>query len=435
MRHAVVGLALVLVGGVTTAARAQDGDDGSRYRLATAVVGDVQQTLTLSGTVEHTNRSDVSFGGSGTLAEMYVAEGDRVKAGQKLAALATDELEAAVIAAEAQLAQAKAQLEADQEAQDEAEETSPPKGPGAEQRAVMRAMGKARKAMAAQQRACQPMREACARALAKVQRAQQAVAMAQDRLQQALAQPVATEEQPTAPSDGAIAEDRAAIDQAEAELLSAERALAAAVLRAPRAGTVVALPVQAGDAVEAGSTVATVVGKGATTVSTSATVEQVKRLAVGQPATVTVPGVEPLSGTVSDIALLPSSGTDETTYPVTITLNGGGGLPTGSTAGAAVVVATADDVVTVPASAVKDGSVQVVGNGDPVEHKVTVGAVGATTIEVGGIDAGTRVVLADRQADLPSTQNQGPGGLGGFGGGPRQEFRAPAGGPVVVEIG
>jgi len=508
-RTAAAGVAVLLVGAAATAARAQgDGDGAQRYRLATATLGNVEQTMALSGTVEHAARSDVGFATNGTVARVYVEPGDRVKAGQKLAVLDTSALRAAVTEAEATLAQAKAQLEADQDAQDEIvedtvqqetptepeqpttpqqPESSQPSQPdpavtealkeiAAQQKAVAEAqtgtteaIAAAKAALAAQQEACQPETtgtQDCTDALVAVQSAQDAVAQAQDSLQQALAalterltkalsalssqtsnQPTAarttdsvvvpavamdtsSDSDQAASSAGTIASDQAAIDQAKSDLLTAEHELAAAVLRAPRAGTVAALDLKRGDNVSAGGTVLTVIGKGATTVSASSTADKVTSLKVGQRAAVTVPGRDkPLTGKITAIGLLPTSAEDETTYPVTITLDGGGTIPTGSTASAAVVVATARNVVTVPASAVSAGTVKVLEDDRAVAKKVTVGAVGTTTIQVTGIDAGTRVVLADRDAALPSQQqNRGfDGGLGG----PRNGFSGP-GGPVIM---
>ena len=79
-----------------------------------------------------------------------------------------------------------------------------------------------------------------------------------------------------------------------------------------------------------------------------------------------------------------------------------------------------------PASAVTDGTVQVVSDGRATRTPVTTGVTGATTVEVtSGLAAGDVVVLADLGAALPtSDQPTGPqggfvvGGPGGFTGGP-----------------
>jgi HlyD family secretion protein len=506
-RTAAAGAAVLLVGAAATTARAQGGDDAARYRLATATLGDVEQTMPLNGTVEHANRSDVGFGTSGTVAKVYVAAGEHVRAGQRLAALDTSALGAAVTEAKANLAQAKAQLETDQNAQDQVvqdatqQTTAPkqqqqqPKQPqqptkpdpalqqalkslAAQQQAVRdaqtattAAINAAKDALAKQQVACAVNdehpgpTEDCATALAAVQTAQDAVAATQDSLQAAIATltdtltkaiaalgnqgstkgtaaralesvvvpavalDTSTNNSQASNSAGSIASDQAAIDQAEVDLLTAQHQLAAAVLTAPKAGTVAATSVRPGASLAAGDTALTIIGKGATTVVASSTVERLRSLKVGQKATVTVPGIDrPLTGRVTSIALLPTTGDSGSTYPVTITLSGGGSIPTGSTANAAVVVSTAKHVVTVPASAVSKGTVRVMEGKRAVTRKVTVGAVGTTTIQVTGIEAGTRVVLADRDAALPSQQSTGgPGGLGGFGEGPRSGFSGPGG--------
>jgi HlyD family secretion protein len=516
-RAAAAGVAVVLVGAAATAARAQTGDDTARYRLATATLGDVEQTLSLNGTVEHANRADVGFGVSGQVAEVYVEDGDHVRAGQKLAALDTTDLEAAVTGAKAALAQAKAQLEADQNAQEDLVEDATTQQPqqqepqkpqpqqpeqpqpeqpdqpnpalqealkelAAQQEAVRsaqtaatEAIAAAKAALAEQQTACEPVDGVvsadCDDALAAVQQAQDAVAAAQDDLQLALsvlgktlsdaiaatsdqggnepasaaegdsvvvpaiAMEAPSKEDAATTSAGSIADDQAAIDQAEADLLAAEQQLAAAVLRAPRAGQVAAIDVARGENVDAGTPAVTIIGRGKTTVAASATADQVDSLEAGQEVTVTVPGRErKLTGHVESIGLLPESGQDQTSFPVTVSLDGGRALPTGSTASLAVVVRTAADVVTVPASAVVDGEVRVLEGDGTATKKVTVGAVGATTLEVSGIEAGTRVVLADRDADLPSTDSSLPGG--GDIGEMRQRFVGPGGGgPATFKNG
>ena len=114
----VVSGVLLAGGGVATYA-AEGEDPSSRYRLSTASVGDVEQTLTTSGTVDAAGRADVATPVDGTVARVRVRTGQKVKSGQVLATLERSELKAAVTQAEAALAVAKAQLETDKDAQDD----------------------------------------------------------------------------------------------------------------------------------------------------------------------------------------------------------------------------------------------------------------------------------------------------------------------------
>ncbi|MET0928401.1 MAG: hypothetical protein ABWX74_02735, partial [Aeromicrobium sp.] len=154
--------------------------------------------------------------------------------------------------------------------------------------------------------------------------------------------------------------------------------------------------------------------------------DQIDSVEVGQVAAVTPAGAtEPTSGTVTSIGLLPE-GTDTTTYPVTIELDGEVAAPEGSTASIQLVIGTATDVVTVPSSAISTGrgtTVTVLTDGQPVVTQVTVGVRGATrTAITDGVKDGQQIVLADLDADLPSgdsttTSLTGGGGGGGFPGG------------------
>ncbi|RJS45545.1 efflux RND transporter periplasmic adaptor subunit [Nocardioides cavernaquae] len=101
---AIVALVIGLVAATSSAG-------ASRYRTATAVTGDVEQTVGYDGTIAASRRRDLSFGAGGTVASVGVEPGDRVKAGQVLARLDTTDLSAAVTEAQADLAAAKATLE------------------------------------------------------------------------------------------------------------------------------------------------------------------------------------------------------------------------------------------------------------------------------------------------------------------------------------
>jgi len=236
-RWAAAGLAVVLVAGGGTAYGVTQGDSGPRYRTVAAATGDVEQTLSTSGTVDAAHRADLGFGTDGTVAALKVAVGDVVRAGQALAVLATADLDDAVTEARASVARAVAQLAADREAQsaavedavDETEQdagqdsgTDSPQSDDATamalrelqrlQDAVIEAQQKASaglaaaaSALAAQTAACtqepavteadgdaesiEPAAtsEACSIALATVQDRQQEVSEAQDALAKALA--------------------------------------------------------------------------------------------------------------------------------------------------------------------------------------------------------------------------------------------------------
>jgi len=216
-----------------------------------------------------------------------------------------------------------------------------------------------------------------------------------------------------------LAQDQAAIDQARADLVSARQSLRTARITAPFGGEVVSVDAQRGDSVASGTEVLVLVSRGTTTVEVDADSTQVQQLEVGQHARVTPAGAErALAGTVTQVSSVPD---DSSSYPVTITLTRHDlNLATGLTASVSVVTGTADDVLTVPASAVSDGVVEVVEDGGVSRARVTTGVVGATRVEVtDGLAEGDVVVLADLDEALPSGDSDSRGGFGqgDFGGG------------------
>lgn len=540
-------VAVVLVGGGVTYAQAQ-GSSGS-YRTATATVGNVDQVLSLAGTITASTRQDLSFGAAGTVASVKVTAGDEVAAGDVLARLDPTDLETTVTKARATLAKARAQLESDETSQSEAvadaasssdtesKKTTTPtpkatatpkvtpspkttKAPSTTSPALKAALEKlttqqtdvttaqtaatdaiaaAKTALTGQVEACKAadeadpadaaLTEACTTALDAVQAAQDVVAGKQDVLQTALvtlsgtlttavkalnesAAAAAKTTTPTQSSDSStssgsaagsteakkattaaasssasstqasggssggaggggtvtaasLAKDQAAIDTAKADLTEAKRELSSAKLTAPFSGEILSVSAAKGDVVGASDAVFVIVGDGSTTVTTTVTLEQVDDVERGQTAAVTPAGAaEPISGTVTSIGLLPTTGTDTSTYPVTIDLDEDVTAPEGTTASIQLTIGTAADVVTVPSSAVSTTgrtTVSVLTDGKPVLTPVTVGIVGPTRTSITeGLKKGQAVILANLDAELPSggsTTTRLPGSGGGFGGG------------------
>jgi HlyD family secretion protein len=200
-----------------------------------------------------------------------------------------------------------------------------------------------------------------------------------------------------------LASDQAQIDAARADLVDARQQLRQAVLRSTRGGTVVSLDVHKGDDVDAGTAVAVVVGGSAVTIETTVGELKIGRVLVGQHVRVTTPGeTESADGTVTAIGLVADSSTGTASYPVTVTVEDPTiALPAGSQAMLAIVVATVQDVVTVPTSAItrRDGTDATVQTWDGKKlsnEAVTIGSVGAREVEItDGLSAGDEVVLAD----------------------------------------
>ncbi|RNL78670.1 efflux RND transporter periplasmic adaptor subunit [Nocardioides marmorisolisilvae] len=544
LRWPVIGLATLAVLGTGTAYAVTGNDATASYRTVAATISDVEETLATTGSVDSANRADLGFGTDGTVAKLFVAEGDSVKAGQAIGKLDTTDLDAALTQAKAEYARAVAQLASDEDAQASAvsDQSSTPSDTGSTPsgsstptgndqssaatarllKALRKAQGQvivaqshasqaiaaAKQALAAQQAACAPSPTAtatatatptdsptddgsgddCDAALAAVQQAQDVVSQAQDDLAKALdalgkvlSQALGTvqgsqtpahakaavsdastpssdgsDQQSSSPSsNGAtgqtvtaaqLASDQAKIEEAQASVIAAQQNLAQATLRSTRSGTVVALDTAVGDQVTAGSTVATVVGGNAVTITATVSESQVDSVKVGQTVRVSVPGIsKKTTGKVTAIGLVADSSTGTTSYPVTVTVEDPTiSLPAGSRASIQIVLETAKDVVTVPTSAVTrsgSGTTATVStwNGSTLTRKtVQLGAVGSRTVAISsGLSAGTRVVLAnvDQAIKGAATSVNNRGNFQFPAGG---TFRAPAGGnggPVTFSRG
>ncbi|HEX6358491.1 efflux RND transporter periplasmic adaptor subunit [Actinophytocola sp.] len=443
---------LAVAGAGFAAVTVAGADSGTRYRVAAVTTGDVSQTVLTSGTVDHVNRADVSFGTSGTVTTLSVAIGTTVSAGQELGTLDTASLQAAVDKATSDLDDAESKL-SDASSAASSSASTEPSGPSSEQlvqavkeaqSAASAALKTASDAVAAQTAACaDPTATACAAAGSATLTAQQAVKTAQDTLQAKLdalsaAQSAPSQDSPdSSGSADSVAEAQAAVDEAKVKLVEAQQALAGATLTSPITGTVASVSAAAGDRVSAGDAVAVVIGEGAAEVSATVPVERLRLLAVGQTATVTPVGTsEKVPGTVTRVGTLPDETAQTVAYPVTITVDKPPAtMAAGTSATAAVVVATAADVLTVPTSAVSRNTVTIL-NADQTTTvtRVTVGAVGPTRTEIKeGVSAGEQVVLANLDAPVPTSDQQTTGRFnedgfndGGPGGGPMMR-QAPGG--------
>jgi multidrug efflux pump subunit AcrA (membrane-fusion protein) len=464
MRRLVWALASVVVlGGAAFAVASVAGaDSGGRYRTATVAIGDVSQTVSVSGTVDRVNRADVSVGTAGSLATLSVAVGDQVSAGQELGALDTTSLQADVDKAQSDLDQAEDALTAAEDAVEEATDDSgdAPDAPATDdlvravkdaQSTAAAALTAAADAVAAQQSACaDPTAPACTAAGAATLRAQQSVQAAQEKLQAGLtalsaAVQSAQAAQSQEPSDSSrsgpdgsassVAEAQANVDQAKVKLVEAQQALSGATLTSPITGTVASVAAAVGDQVSAGTAVVVVVGEGAAEVSATVAVEQLGDLRVGQTATVTPVGTsDEVTGEVTRVSTTPDPGADTVAYPVTITIDKPPAtMAAGSSATASIVVATAKGVLTVPTSAVNRGLMTTLSGDQVTVTPVTVGAVGLTRTEIEeGVSRGDVVVLADLDAPLPTGDSANQGGF--LGGGP-VSGPVVGGGPMVRKGG
>ncbi len=228
--------------------------------------------------------------------------------------------------------------------------------------------------------------------------------------------------------------DQAAIIAAEQAQTVAQNHLGASTLTAPISGVVGRIALTPGQGASSSQGI-TIVGGGAATVAVEVPLATMPSIKQGNAATVTAPGLPPLTGSVSQISLLPSSSTSSTpTYTVTVTLpDTPPVLATGSRVTTNIVTAAAANVLTIPASAVPGrvggtAQVDVVKDGRATSTPVTLGAVGGGLVEVtSGLAEGDQVAVANLTAPLPTNQSQFVRGLTGGGGAGGGQGGAPGG--------
>lgn len=111
--YVVLGLVLLAAAGVVVWRVRAARDSGIKVTRSTMVErGSMEVTVTASGRIQPASRVGLTFETPGTVAEVFVVEGDRVAVGDELARLVTDQLEEQVAQAEAALTAAQSQLAA-----------------------------------------------------------------------------------------------------------------------------------------------------------------------------------------------------------------------------------------------------------------------------------------------------------------------------------
>jgi RND family efflux transporter MFP subunit len=224
------------------------------------------------------------------------------------------------------------------------------------------------------------------------------------------------------------------VASAEADVDAVRGQLAAATLTAPVDGIVSEVNVTAGFDAPAGTAI--VVAEPTYQITTDVVESDLADIEVGQEATVTISAIDTeVTGTVSAISPVAGDGSSGVVaYPVTITLTEApDDARSGMSADVTITIASATEVLTVPASALQgsggDYSVLTLGaDGTPVATPVEVGLVTSTTAEItSGLAEGTAVVTGTT-ADLAGTDDANGGFGGGVavpigGGGPPTEIR------------
>jgi HlyD family secretion protein len=152
-----------------------------------------------------------------------------------------------------------------------------------------------------------------------------------------------------------------------------------------------------------------------------------------------------LSGRVVAInAAGTQSSSGSVSYPVTVALPSGTDVVGGAAASVTIVVATIDNVLAVPTSAVHYSGtttyVELLRDGKQARRSVKVGARGAALTQItSGLTSGQHVVLADLGAAVPSSSSTltggGAFGRGAGGGGFARRFPGAGAGAGPVATG
>lgn len=124
-----IGTVVVVVAAGATA-WAVTGSSGSSYRTAVAETGNVEQTVSATGTISPVHNQNADFQVSGTVAKVKVKVGDHVKVGQVLADLDKSSLKEALRSARSTLASDKTRLTDAENGESDSVDTSSPNSSG-----------------------------------------------------------------------------------------------------------------------------------------------------------------------------------------------------------------------------------------------------------------------------------------------------------------
>jgi macrolide-specific efflux system membrane fusion protein len=361
---AVVAVVVVAAGGVVAGLKLT-GSSGSQYRLTPATLGTVEQTSSLTGTIEPVSQADLNFGTSGMVATVAVTVGQTVTAGTVVATLDSAPLAAQVYQDQAAFDQAESQLNSDESSS----------GSGVS-----------------------------------------AYALAADRASVAFAQS-------TLSIDEANLADARLISPISGTVIAVDITSGA---MATQGATTVGSPSPASgtDSGSSSSTAAVeVVSPGAFEVHATASATQVAKMKVGDHVAISPTGATSVDlGTVTEVGTVATVTSGVPTFPVTVVVTGTPpGLYEGATADLTIVTLNVRHVLTVPSSAVHTAGarsfVYVLSGGKEVARTVTVGAVGGTLTQIKtGLRAGQEVVLANLALGVPGSTPSGRFGPGVPGG-------------------
>jgi len=341
MKRIVGSVVLVCALVLSACGQAPGSGGGAAVEEATVTVtrGTLRSTVGGSGTVAPAQSADVSFNTTGTISEVVVAEGQQVEQDQELARIDTElldvQLQSALAQRDAALAQRDAAL-------------------------AQRAAALAQRDAAVAQRDRLDEAEGddnTGAGIQAVDTSNAAKAQADAQITQAASQ--------ITQADAQIRQADAQIQQADAQIRQAELSVAQATVRAPFAGTVVAVNVAAGDSTSAAGNLGATGGSSAPFtiadtssfyVETNINEADIAGVEENQTAQVTIDalGSEPITGTVSYVASAATTVQNLATYLVRVDLPADvNGVRIGMSASVDINQEERQNVLIIPSSAIR----------------------------------------------------------------------------------
>lgn len=358
-------------------------------KLAKVEKGDLAKSVVATGKIEPITKVEIKSKASGIVKKLYVDAGDHVKAGQVLAELDREEIQANVRASEAQLSSAEANLTAAQADLKRAEVDAQGVDIPMLKRAYDRAVQMAKEGVVSQ---------------ANLDDAQKAYELAVNKQNVARAQ--------LSVGKAKVAQASADVQRQRANLQQLREQLSYTTITAPIDGIVLSRDVEVGDAVSS----ILVLGSSATLVMTLGDTQEVYvkgkvdesdigKVYLGQPARIKVESFKDktFTGKVTTISPMGVEKDNVTTFEVRVSItNPGGELKAAMTANAEIILEEHKNVLMVPEGAIiydrdKKASVEVPDpKADEGKKKVAVQvgiSNGAKTEIASGLKEGEQVIL------------------------------------------
>ncbi|GAA3279627.1 HlyD family efflux transporter periplasmic adaptor subunit [Dactylosporangium vinaceum] len=365
----------VLAAAAVTAVVVTHGDKPAPVAVSTSKVGrgPVSSTVSASGTIQAQATRTLGFSGSGTLTELNVKAGDVVAPGAVLAKIDDTDAQAAVDQASESVSNAQDALDKAEDAHDAAlatptaNPTTAAPNPSSSRAGGSQTGQNAGQGQNVQQNTQQNSQNTAQNRANQIQQTSDNLMSAQQRL-----------------------------NNAKLSLTQASTKLAGTVITAPVGGKILAVSGSVGS--QAGAGVVTLAGTGDAVVKAQFTEAEVAALKVGQAATITLPdnAADKYTGKVLQIDPAGTLTNRLVRYAALISFDKvPDTLLYGQSATVAVVTASVDDVLNVPATAVHDGYVTVRINGKDERKKVETGLRGDVNTEIkSGLAQGDEILTA-----------------------------------------